>query len=77
MYLDQFTNLGFHVSFKTILILVFYLMTAVYAIFSFILYYHWNEYSIDSVVTKKTLIGYFVITLPLLLALGLIAFSGN
>ncbi len=77
MYLDQLTSLGFHFPLNTILIFVFYLMTGIYAVFSFVLYYHWNEYALDATVTKNTLVAYFAITLPLLLALGLIAFLGN
>lgn len=77
MYLGQLSQLGFQMNLGTILLLVLYLMIAFYAIFSFILYYHWKEYSIDANTTKKTLLSYFIITIPLLLALSLIAYSSN
>ncbi|KXJ98103.1 MAG: hypothetical protein UZ19_OD1000823 [Parcubacteria bacterium OLB19] len=58
---DQFFELGFY------LILIFYI------IFSAILYYHWKEYSVDEKATKITLLFYFILTIPLLSALGITA----
>lgn len=52
----------------------FYLMAAVYIIFTIIMYYHWNEYGIDEAVTKTTLITYLVTTVPLIIILGLMTF---
>lgn len=52
---------------ETVVMLAFYLVLGAYAIFSAILYYHWNNYGFDIKVTSLTLIVYFVTTLPLLL----------
>jgi len=57
---------------STVVTLGFYGITFIYAIFSIILYYHWNEYSTDSKVTKVTLTLFFGSTIPLLLGIGLI-----
>jgi hypothetical protein len=46
--------------------LVFYLVIAFYAIFTGILYYHWNAYSSDKKVSFITYVVYLVITLPLI-----------
>jgi len=71
-------NLGdasFAVTLKTVLMLGFYIMTAAYIIFTTIMYYHWNEYSVDAKVTSVTLITYFVTTIPLIATLGFIALT--
>lgn len=49
-----------------ILTLVFYILIAFYAIFTGILYYHWNAYSSSKTVTTATYLAYAAITLPLL-----------
>lgn len=59
---------------KTALTLVFYLTVAAYTIFTFIMYYHWNEYSLDGTITKITLVFYFLSTLPLIICLGILTF---
>ncbi len=59
---------------ETILTLVFYLTVAAYTIFTFIMYYHWNEYSLDNTVTKITLVFYLLSTVPLIVALGILTF---
>lgn len=50
--------------------LVFYLVLGVYAIFSAILYYHWNAYSNNLAVTGLTYITYLAITIPLILIMA-------
>ena len=60
-------NLPFH----DFALLGFYGITAIYIIFTGIMYYHWKEYSIDTVVTNRTLLLYFITTLPLILAIYL------
>lgn len=50
----------------------FYLAAATYIAFTVILYYHWNEYSVEPVVTKITAITYLATTLPLMIIMGLI-----
>lgn len=58
--LSQITQIGFLVIF------------AIFIIFSAILYYHWQEYSVDAKVTRLTLILYFSTTTPLVLMLGIL-----
>lgn len=50
--------------------LVFYLVLGVYAIFSAILYYHWNAYGNSLAITGLTYIVYFAITIPLILIMA-------
>lgn len=57
---------------KTFISLGFYLMMIFYIIFTAILYYHWNNYSVDPGVTKITYIFYLIITVPLITILGII-----
>lgn len=59
---------------QTALTLSFYLAVAGYTIFTFVMYYHWNEYSLEGTVTKVTLIFYLLTTLPLVLCLGILTF---
>jgi hypothetical protein len=68
---SQFATLN--VSAHTLVLLVFYIVTGVYTIFSGILYYHWREYATDPKVTAYTLIAYFALTLPLILVMGILA----
>jgi hypothetical protein len=48
-----------------------YLLLIVYVIFTVVMYYHWQNYSMNKAVTAQTYIAYFVVTLPLLAILGL------
>jgi heme/copper-type cytochrome/quinol oxidase subunit 2 len=50
---------------------LFYVLLLIYIIFTVILYYHWQNYSMSKAVTAQTYIAYFVTTIPLLLILGL------
>lgn len=63
------------VSSETVLLLGFYITAAAYILFTTVMYYHWNQYSVDDGVTKITLITYFCTTVPLVAALGFIALS--
>lgn len=56
---------------ETITSLGFYLIAGIFAIFSAILYYHWNAYSTDAGVARLTLILYFTTTIPLLIIMGI------
>ena len=50
----------------------FYLATAIYIIFTTILYYHWNEYSVDPIVSRLTGIVYLGTTVPLIAIMGIV-----
>jgi hypothetical protein len=54
--------------------LVFYAVAALYTVFTGVLYFHWNEYAHNKKVIAITYITYFVITLPLMLTMAVIAF---
>lgn len=49
--------------------LVFYIILGFYAIFTAILYYHWNAYSSDVKVSLTTYVAYTAITIPLILVM--------
>jgi hypothetical protein len=66
-------TLSLEVSLHTVIALGFYFAAFIYIIFTTIMYYHWNEYSIDAGVTRITLVLYFLITIPLMLTLGVLA----
>jgi cell division protein FtsL len=54
---------------------LFFLITVfVYTVFSGIMYYHWQAYSVDRKVTFLTFIVYSATTLPLLLLLGTLTY---
>lgn len=54
--------------------LAFLLALGIYAIFSAILYYHWNSYSTDNTVTKITYVTYLITTTPLLMTMLAVAY---
>jgi len=54
--------------------LAFYLLVIAYAIFTAILYYHWQNYSMSQAVTRSTYLAFFVITLPLLIIMSVSVF---
>ncbi|MEZ4104213.1 MAG: hypothetical protein R3B60_02920 [Candidatus Paceibacterota bacterium] len=54
-----------------IITLAFYAVAFLYVLFSAILYYHWNEYSVEPTVTKTTLTFYFISTIPLVVIMGI------
>lgn len=58
-------------------LLVFYFITGIYAVFSGILYYHWKEYATDKKVTVYTLATYFITTIPLIVVMGILTFIIN
>ncbi len=53
----------------------FYLIIALYAVFSIVLYYHWNEYSVSATISKITSILYLGLTLPLIGTLSLLTLT--
>ncbi|MCB9810783.1 MAG: hypothetical protein H6779_01220 [Candidatus Nomurabacteria bacterium] len=57
----------------TIITTSFYLVLITYIVFTAILYYHWNEYSVEPTVTRTTYVFYFASTLPLILILSITA----
>ena len=75
MSTDEFTSnllADFDLSLEAILLLGFYAVIGAYTDFTIMLYYHWQEYSVDDKVTKITIVLYFSLTLPLILALSLL-----
>lgn len=58
------------VSLPDFISLVFYLVLGIYAIFTAILYYHWNAYGNSLKVTGLTYITYIAITVPLILIMA-------
>lgn len=52
----------------------FYLLLISYVIFSVILYYHWNNYSVNDKVSLQTYLAFFVISLPLLAIMAMSLF---
>lgn len=61
-------------SITPLLQLGFYLIAIVYAIFSAILFYHWQNYSMSGAVTLQTYIAFAVFSVPLLAIMAGIAF---
>ncbi len=51
--------------------IVLYVLLIIYVIFTVILYYHWENYSMSKSVTAQTYVAYFVTTLPLLAIMGI------
>lgn len=68
--LSSFSNFGF--SLNTIVQLGFYFVLGIYAVFTAIFYYHWQTYGTNAKVTGITLLLYFLTTIPLLIAMGVI-----
>lgn len=48
----------------------FYLLLISYMIFSVILHYHWQNYSVNARVTLQTYFAFFTISLPLLVIMA-------
>lgn len=59
----------------TLATLGFYLIAAVYIVFSAIMYYHWSAYSTNKSVNSITLTLYLATTIPLMCALFYTAFT--
>ncbi len=53
-----------------ITLLAFYIIIAIYAIFTGVLYYHWHTYTSDIKVSSATYVAYFAITVPLIMVMG-------
>jgi len=60
-------------SWSALIQLTFLVSLLIYAIYSIILYYHWNQYSIDKKLTVTTYVAYFGVTLPIIVTLGILA----
>lgn len=71
MDLSNFNALN--VPLDTLVTLIFYFVLGMYALFSAILYYHWNTYAADGKVTTVTLITYFACTIPLIIVMAITA----
>lgn len=65
-------NLSF--SFRDIISFGFFFAIALYAIYSAVLYYHWNTYATDNKVTRVTLLIYCAATLPLVIVMAIMLF---
>ena len=57
---------------KTIVALSFYVLLMIYTLFTIILLYHWQNYSVSKSATTQTYVAYFTISLPLV---GLMALA--
>lgn len=62
------------ISITPLLQLAFYLIAIVYAVFSAILFYHWQSYSMSNAVTLQTYIAFALFSLPLFGIMASIAF---
>jgi len=60
---------------KTVLSLTFYVLLLIYAIFTIVLLYHWQNYSVSKAATTQTYVAYFTISLPLLGLMALAALA--
>jgi hypothetical protein len=72
--MESLSTVALPIPLHSIIILTFYIITGLYATFSIIMYYHWNEYSTDSTMSRLTLFLYLGTTLPVLLLLGGLTF---
>jgi hypothetical protein len=54
--------------------LMFYVVAAIYTIFTGILYFHWSEYANNKKVISVTYITYLAMTLPLILTMAFTVF---
>ncbi len=52
----------------------FYLIAIIYAIFTAVLFYHWQNYSMSRLVTTQTYLAFALTSLPLLAIMAVIAF---
>lgn len=55
----------------TLVTLTFYVIVMIYALFTLIFLYHWQNYSVSKIATSQTYIAYFIISLPLIGLMGL------
>lgn len=68
-------TLGSFMTLPDFIVLLFYIMTAIYVIYSAIFYYHWQQFGTNSAVTWITFVTYTATTVPLFLIMAAIAFS--
>ncbi|HMO78127.1 MAG TPA: hypothetical protein PKA42_03395 [Candidatus Paceibacterota bacterium] len=69
--LSPLSNFSNTLPWETLLVLGFYLIAILYIVFSAILYFHWQQYSMNAAVSKTTAILYLSTTLPLIIMMGL------
>jgi hypothetical protein len=50
--------------------LIFYIVLALYVVFTGVLYYHWSTYANNKAVALTTHLVYFAITIPLMLTIA-------
>jgi hypothetical protein len=53
----------------------FYLFAMMYAIFTAVLFYHWQNFSMSKTVTAQTYVAFAITSIPLLCIMGFIAFT--
>lgn len=63
-------QLAVNFSLKDIVLFIFYVAVGIYALFSAVLFFHWQTYSIDSKVSGLTLLIYFAASIPLILIMA-------
>ena len=56
-------------------VFIFYVITAIYLIFTAILYYHWQQYGTNVKVNWVTGVVYLASTVPLMLIMSILAFT--
>lgn len=61
-------------SIELLMPLIFYMVAALYTVFTGVLYYHWNTYAQDKKTIAFTYILYFALTLPLIVIMAVTAF---
>lgn len=54
-----------------IAVILYYLCISGYAIFTGILYYHWQNYSMDNRASLHTYVAYFLISIPLIITMSI------
>ena len=67
--------IGSSLSLPDIIMLFFYIIAAIYIVYSVILHYHWKEYGTNKAVTLITLTTYGLTTVPLILIMAALTFS--
>jgi hypothetical protein len=66
---------GLSIPLATLVPISFYLILIGYAIFVIVLYYHWQNYSLEPKATRLTYLSFFIVSIPLLLIMAGAAFS--
>lgn len=53
---------------------IFYIVLAMYVVFTIIFFYHWRQYSSNKAVTSLTFITYAITTLPVIATMAVLVF---